>query len=134
MILQEPQLLDLLVLVSNIIPYMVKSVEFYHPLTHNLSQLNSEMCGPYHRTGQLCGHCDKRYKLPAYYHGYECVMCDNTKYNWLKYMTVAFAPLTFFLFVVFCFRISATSAQLNAFILFSQNSDSTSRYATHVPC
>ena len=101
-------------------PIILDVVKFYHPLTHNFSQLNSEMCGPYHRTGQLCGQCDEGYKLPVYYHGHECVMCDNTKYNWLKYVTLAFVPLTFFLFIVFCLRISATSAQLNAFILFSQ--------------
>ena len=96
------------------------SSKLYHPLQHNLSQLNTKMCGHLHRTGQLCGQCEEGYKLPAYYYGFKCVACDNTKYNWLKYMTVAFAPLTFFLFVVFCFRISATSAQLNAFVLLSQ--------------
>ena len=68
----------------------------------------------------MCGQCEEGYKLPAYYYGIECVACDNTKYNWLKYITIAYVPLTLFLFIVFCFRISATSAQLNSFILCSQ--------------
>ena len=74
----------------------------------------------YTETGQLCGQCEEGYKLPAYYYGVECVACKNTKNNWLKYITLAYVPLTFFLFIVFCFRISASSAQLNAFILYSQ--------------
>ena len=101
--------------------HMTESFEFYHPLPLILSELNTGMCGPLHRTGQLCGQCENHYKRPAYFYGYECVPCDNDiKYNWLKYIGIAFAPLTFFLFVVFCFRISATSAQLNAFVFFSQ--------------
>ena len=94
--------------------------DFFHSLPRAPSQLNTEMCGCLHRTGQLCGQCEEGYKQPAYFYSYKCVTCDNTKYNWLKYITLAFAPLTFFLIIVFCFRISATSAQLNGFIFFSQ--------------
>ena len=102
--------------------YMLKPSHIYRNVPHSVHQLNTKMCGYLHRTGQLCGQCEEGYKQPAYFYSdsNKCVTCDDTKYNWLKYIIAAFAPLTFFLFVVFCFRISATSAQLNAFILFSQ--------------
>ena len=81
--------------------HITESSEFYHPLPHIVSELNSDICGPLHRTGQLCGHCKKGYKRPAYFYGYKCVLCNtNIKYNWLKYISIAFAPLTFFLFSV----------------------------------
>ena len=87
---------------------------------NNVSQLNTKMCGHLHRTGQLCGKCEEGYKQPAYFYGLKCVQCNNSGYNWLKYIAIAFFPLTVFLVIVLCFRISATSAQLNAFVLFSQ--------------
>ena len=101
--------------------YSCSSPQVYHTLPLNVSQLNTEMCGHLHRTGQLCGQCEEGYKQPAYCYSPECVLCTSTtNHNRLKYIAVAFVPLTFFLMVVFYFRIRATSAQLNAFILFSQ--------------
>ena len=97
--------------------YTLNPSDVYYPLPQAASQLNSKMCGCLHRTRQLCGQCEEKYRQPAYHYSYECVIYDN---NWLNYITLAFAPLTFFLFIVFCFRISATSAQLNAFVYCSQ--------------
>ena len=87
---------------------------------NNVSQLNTRMCGHLHRTGQLCGQCEEGYKQPAYFYGLKCTLCNNSSYNWLKYIVIAFLPLTVFLLIVLCFRISATSVQLNAFVFFSQ--------------
>ena len=47
-------------------------------------------------------------------------MCSHYKYNWLKYLAVAYAPLTVFFFVVIIFRFNALSASTNAIIFFSQ--------------
>ena len=87
--------------------YTLNPSDAYYPLPQAASQLNTKMCGCLHRTGQLCGQCEEKYRRPAYHYSYECVIYDNSKYNWLKYITLAFAPLTFFLIIVFCFRISA---------------------------
>ena len=101
--------------------YGCTSTQIYRTLPLNVSQLNTEMCGHLHRTGQLCGQCAEGYKQPVYFYGSQCVLCNNnTTYNWLKYIAIAYIPLTVFLMIVFCFRISATSVQLNAFVLFSQ--------------
>ena len=49
-----------------------------------------------------------------------CVNCTNSTNNWLKYATAAFLPLTVFFIIVITFRIRATSAIMNTFILCSQ--------------
>ena len=45
--------------------------------------------------------------------------CHDYK-NWVKYIAIAFGPLTVFFIIVIVCRISATSAKLNAFILINQ--------------
>ena len=100
--------------------YGCTATQAFRALPLNVSQLNNIMCGHLHRTGQLCGQCEEGYKQPAYFYGLKCVLCNNSNYNWLKYIAIAFLPLTVFLLLVLCFRISATSVQLNAFVFFSQ--------------
>ena len=87
---------------------------------HNVSDLNSVMCGSLHRTGQMCGRCKEGYAPPVYSYSLACVECSNYKYNWLKYIIVAFLPLTVFYILVVVFRISAFSGSLNALILTFQ--------------
>ena len=52
----------------------------------------------------------------------KCVECDPRNYarNWVLYIVISFGPLTLFLILVVCLRISATSAPLNSFIFVSQ--------------
>ena len=40
--------------------------------------------------------------------------------NWIKYIAVAFIPLTLFLGVIVVFRLSVTSSLLNGFLLITQ--------------
>ena len=40
--------------------------------------------------------------------------------NWIKYIAVAFLPLTLFLGVIIVFRLSVTSGLLNGFVLAAQ--------------
>ena len=49
-----------------------------------------------------------------------CVECKDYKYNWLKYIAVAFLPLTVFYIIVILFRISAASGALNGYVLMCQ--------------
>ena len=73
------------------------------------------------RTGQLCGECKKGFSPSVYSYNLACVQCvKDYKYNWLKYITVAFLPLTLFYFIVILFRINATSGSMNVYILVSQ--------------
>ena len=93
----------------------------YHPLPHHVEDLNSAMCGQFHRGGQLCGSCEEGYSPLVYSYDLQCFNCTDSHYNWLKYVTAAFVPLTVFFIIVLWCRVSATSPQLYAFVNFSQN-------------
>ena len=92
----------------------------YHYLPNNSSELNKVMCGPFNRAGQLCGQCQEGYGIPLYSYDLKCIKCSETQYHWLLYIVVAYVPLTLFLLLVLCCRISATSAKLNAFVTVAQ--------------
>ena len=72
------------------------------------------------RIGQLCGRCKDNHSPSPYSYELKCANCSHYKYNWLKYLAVAYIPLTVFFFVVITFRLNALSASMNAIIFFSQ--------------
>ena len=86
------------------------------------SQLNQKMCGSFKRTGQLCGKCVENYSIPAYSYSQVCVKCpaSDFKHNLIKYMSIAFLPLTVFYFMVILFRLSITSGNMVGYILVCQ--------------
>ena len=92
----------------------------YHPLPHHVEDLNSAMCGQFHRGGQLCGSCEEGYSPLVYSYDLQCSNCTDSHYNWVKYVTAAFVPLTVFYVIILLCRVSATSPQLYAFVNFSQ--------------
>ena len=92
----------------------------YRQMLKTIQKLIDAMCGHFNHNGQLCGECKPGYSPPVYSYDLKCTMCSDGQYNWIKYVAIAFVPLTVFLVLVLCCRISATSPQLNAFILFSQ--------------
>ena len=99
-----------------------RSFQMYLRIPSNVNQLNELMCGErWNRTGRLCGECkDGHYPL-VYSYDMRCVNCTNAGVgNWLKYITSAFLPLTVFFVFVLVSGISATSPQLEAFILVGQ--------------
>ena len=92
-------------------------------LPKNISKFKEEsnkFCFHLHRTGPLCGECEENYTLPAYSYYLGCVKCDSYKNGWIKFLAVAFLPLTLFYITVIMFRISATSTTLNAFVMVNQ--------------
>ena len=74
-------------------------------LPENKSELINfvALCSLWHRRGQLCGACDENYTLPVYSYYLGCVKCKDYKYGWLKFITVAFLPLTVFCILVIIF-------------------------------
>ena len=92
---------------------------FYLPLPCNISKLNDYTCADLNREGQLCGRCQDGFAPPVYSYSIRCVNCTDYRFGWVKYMVIAFVPLTaFFLFIVTC-HISPTSPYLHGPILFS---------------
>ena len=93
----------------------------YYELPSNLSELNQVMCEDlWNRDGRLCGKCKDNYHPLVYSYNMKCMQCKGMKYNWVTFIIVAFLPLTlFFVFVISC-GISASSPQLEAFVVYAQ--------------
>ena len=89
-------------------------------LPSNISKLNELMCADYNREGQLCGRCMKGFAPPVYSYSLVCVNCTDYHLNWLKYIGVAFGPLTLFCLLICFFHISATSPYLHSYVFFCQ--------------
>ena len=105
---------------SCLFSYTVHLEHIYYPLPCNISKLNKYTCAGLNREGQLCGRCTKGFASPVYSYTHNCVNCTDYHLNWLKYIGVAFGPLTVFCLLICIFHISATSAYLYGFIFFSQ--------------
>ena len=80
----------------------------------------SEVCDSYNRNGQLCGKCKKGFAPSVYSYSMSCVDCQGHASNWLKYVAVAFLPLTAFFIFIVTFRISAASGLMNTLIFICQ--------------
>ena len=81
----------------------------YYPLPSNVTQFNDQMCGKWNRNGTLCGKCRENYYPLVYSFSMACMNCTEVNANVLKFICVAFVPLTLFYFFVLFFKISATS-------------------------
>ena len=91
--------------------------------TSNTSELNRYLCNDLNmnRNGQLCGHCMDGFAPPVYAYRMDCIKCSNSVFhNALKYLAIAYLPLTVFYMLAILFRFSATSGAVNGFIFTSQ--------------
>ena len=112
--------------------YHKSGLPFYYSLPSNISQV----CDLFHREGQLCGKCKDGFAPPVYSYDPSCVNCTEYSSNWVKYMAIAFLPLTALFVVVITFRVSATSGLLNVFILVCQTVSApigVRKIVTHTP-
>ena len=60
------------------------------------------------------------YGLPVYSYSIHCVNCTEYQYNWLKYIAVAYIPLTLFCLVVILLRVAGTSGYLLGYVTVCQ--------------
>ena len=97
-----------------------RSFSNYYPLPCNISELNVYMCAGQNREGQLCGRCVQGFAPPVFSYSLACVNCTHYHLNWLKYIGVAFGPLTVFCLLICFFHISATSPYLFGLVLYCQ--------------
>ena len=98
--------------------YTCNAISGYYPLPCHVSDLTNFTCADLNRQGSLCGECRDGYAPPVYSYVPECVKCENYHYNWLKYLAVAFLPLTLFYVIVTLFSISFTSPLLSGVVMF----------------
>ncbi len=92
----------------------------YRSLPSNMSEWNEFMCGRFNRQGTLCGQCKDGYYTSVYSYDLTCVKCPDGSSNLLKFIFIAFVPLTFFYIVILTFKISVHSTYLQGYVLFSQ--------------
>ena len=92
----------------------------YYELPRNASDLNEYTCGQSNRDSTLCGKCMPGYSPLVYSYDMSCMNCTGMTYNWIKYIAVAYIPLTFFFIFVFVFRLSGTSPLLRSYVTVSQ--------------
>ena len=92
----------------------------YNTLPHNKSALNEYTCGKANRDSTLCGACKPGYSPLVYSYELKCMNCTGMSYNWIKYIAVAYIPLTFFFFIVVLFRFSGTHPLVRGFITVCQ--------------
>ena len=95
-----------------------QSVMFYK-IPQNVSLLN-QVCGIYNREGVGCSHCMKGYGIAVYSYDYFCVKCEDYKLNWLKYIAVAYLPVTTLYLLALGGRITLINNVLFGYVLFGQ--------------
>ena len=90
--------------------------------SNNSQELNQDVCGDFHRTGRLCAKCVENYSLPVYSYSIKCAEClrSEFKLNLLKYLAVAFLPLTLFYIIIAIFKVSILTGYFVGFVLASQ--------------
>ena len=94
----------------------------FHTIIYDYTNLTTLCDRDIHqnRQGQMCGQCQDNHSPSPYSYELKCAHCSHYKYNWLKYLAMAYAPLTAFFFAVVFFRLNALSASMNAIIFFFQ--------------
>ena len=94
----------------------------FYPLPNSTDDLNKYSCKKVNRDSTLCGKCLPGYSPLLYSYEMKCMNCtgENMTYNWIKYIAVAYFPLTFFFFFVVIFKFNGTSPMLKGFISISQ--------------
>ena len=69
--------------------------ELYHPVYGNVSGLDDKTCGYLNHHGRLCGARKERHHVSAYSYDLTCFQCTSSVgYNVIKYVSIAFLPLT----------------------------------------
>ena len=77
-------------------------------------------CQQLNRTGALCGRCLPDHYPLAYSYDIICIPCPHARWNWIKYITAAYLPLTFFSLILIFFKINTTSSHLFALVYYCQ--------------
>ena len=106
---------DLGTVIMGSCPFLCENV-FYIRVQRNLDRI----CNQLNRTGQLCGRCSEGYAPAVYSYGSQCVKCTHYKHNWIKYLVIAYLPVTLFYVFVVLFKFNAMSPSVIAYIFVCQ--------------
>ena len=104
-------------------PYGLKhysNQNYYIGLPHNVSKLNSAMCGPLNRQGRVCGRCKSGYGPAVFSTNLNCYRCSGSYHGWGLYLFLELFPVTVIFILIVFFQFHATSGSINCFLLLSQ--------------
>ena len=100
---------------------LLSPVGIYDKVLPNISEQDQQTCGYFNRQGRLCGKCKHNHFVSAYSYDIKCHNCTSSLWSGVvKYLCIAYIPLTVFLCVVIVFRISVTSPAMNVLVFFCQ--------------
>ena len=94
----------------------------FSELPSDPNQLNVTMCGPYNRTGLLCGRCIDEYGPAVYSVDMKCANCSrlSTGYAISVYVLLELIPVTLVFICMIIFRINITAGPLLGYVIFCQ--------------
>ena len=106
----------------SIIRSYISTYGLYIKLPNTFDEIENAACGSINREGLFCTKCKENHSLSMYPYLTACVECDPNHYvrNWMFYVALSCGPLTLFLILVICLRISVTSAPMTTFVFVSQ--------------
>ena len=92
----------------------------YYLLPQNIVELNMYTCGEINRDSTLCGKCKAGYSPLVYSYDMSCMNCTGMTYNWIKYIAVAYIPLTLFFIIIVIVRFDGTSPLVKGLVSVCQ--------------
>lgn len=92
----------------------------YRKVKQNKLEVNQDMCGDYHRAGQLCGKCQDGYVRQVYSYDFHCKKCPTSALDDCIFIITTFIPLTLFYIFIIVFKFNANSPSIHAYILAVQ--------------
>ena len=101
-------------------PYGLNISQWYRPLPHKISRLNSTMCDPLLREGRVCGECKPGYGPSVFSADVNCYRCSGLYHGWLLFLVFELVPLTLVFLFIMIFQCRGTAGTHNAFLFFSQ--------------
>ena len=96
--------------------------QVYRPVPMNKSQINEAMCGPFNRSGRLCGACKDGHSPLVFSYSLNCRQCSESasRHNWAKFIAMTFIPLTVFYIFVIGIQFNVNSPWLHGFVIAAQ--------------
>ena len=92
----------------------------YTPLPASPQELDDAICGAFNRTGPLCKSCRNGTYTRAYSYDLSCRSCEPSWLDVIKYITIAYMPLTLFYILILYLQINISLSRIQGFVFFSQ--------------
>ena len=105
--------------------YSYTENDSFKNIPNDIEQLNDGICGPVHRTGDLCGECLPGYAVAINSANFECIPCNisNTQgfvKDLFAYVGLTYIPIFVLFLMIIFFNFKLASSATMGFILYAQ--------------